>query len=215
MFQYEKTEFTYDIRPNPTDVHLLDKKDTVVRRCLDRAMLFIRQSYQCRNMELKNLLMKLALEDLNESEILFHMKQILLGRDVHFLDEEEDDTPTFAYIENEEENKQEYSFRYPTMNDVTGVLLYDLKLMKDCCEEYREILVKIEDETVKKQIKVLYENKEMNSIKIRNMLKELSYPLKDKDFGESYDSENTFDLTGGNYIDTPNPIYISKDNLDK
>lgn len=216
MFKYENKDVKIIIqRPNPTDAHLLDQRDTLVRKTLDRSMLFIRQSYACRNIQNRMLLMELAIHDLNESEILFELKQLLLGRDVHFLDEEEDDTPTFAYVENENEMKEEYRLEIPTMNDLTGVLLYDLKLLKEICSIYREIIKKVEDNKVKEIIESLYRIKKDDCIKIRIRLKELSYPLKDKDFGESYDSENTFDLTSGNYIDTPNPIYINKDNLDK
>lgn len=220
MFTY-RSSLPRDVkvdRPIAKDYLLLDEVMNGTRDELYWSIRLLFDSYHINNHKVKNKFSQIAAREFTNMEALAQMMQLARGLDASYVDCIDLNNPSFekipAYLDKslgEEKSSTRSYLNIP--NDLCGMLMENMNHDRDRKNEYEAIKERIEDNAMKEFIDWLIAGKEENLKEWDVLLNETTYPIKHKNFGLGYLSENDGEDDAGNYFDKPNPYFINPSDM--
>lgn len=208
MFKHDK-KLLFDVKvekPNPQYAALLQEQLGGGNGELKAAMQYMSQSFRIKDMEIKDLFMDIASEELSHMEIVGTLINLLNGHDVNYNETKvgEIETHVLLGLNPGLINASGYSWTADYVT-VTGDLCADL--LSNIASEQRAKVVyeylyrQIEDKYVREAIDFLLNREEAHNAMFREAFNKVSKTGSNLSFGVTEDSKLYFDLS--NTIPTP------------
>lgn len=196
-----------NIKPDPIFFHELHSTIGTFQG-LSQIVTIMKNTLVIRDRHVCDTFAMIVARELTNVEALGELMQGLLGIDASYVDCIDLNNPVYERIGGEEEHSiQEADIK----NDVCAMILQQVKFDEELKAKFMNLKKKTKDQVVISILEWLCVGKDINLEQWNALLERVTYPIKHKDFGEGYLSEQANALDSGNYFDRPNPYFINPD----
>lgn len=187
-------------------------------RGLSQIAQLMKCTFMIRDQHVKDTFSMIAAREMTNMEILGELMQLLRGIDASFVDCIDLNYPVYEVVQNWSggESVHEKTVEdHGIADDLCAMIMHQQQLDDALMKDYQEIIEKTDDQGVIAVLEWLISGKETNLSQWGQLMHRITYPIKHKDFGEGYLSEQGGELDNGNYFDPPVPYFLNPDDFDE
>lgn len=220
MFKHEKP-LLRDVRverPNPQYAILMQEQLGGPNGELKAALQYLSQSFRIKDVEIHDLFLDIAAEELSHMEMVAQTINLLNGHEVDFnkVVAGEIETQTLAGLSPGLMNSSGHPWTADYVNvtgDIAADLLSNIAAEQRAKVVYEYLYRQINDKYVRETIDFLLNREEAHNALFREALNRVQSRGSNKDFGVTEDSKLYFDLsTPGRFFENPDPTPPSFEN---